>query len=110
MSEEKISPETVAFIQRFLNELQGLQRVIEKGEPFHSLKLDQLAAEMNQYPDMPQEFRKLVAVSQKTVQQIKDMYAKGMKTEDLIIISQVFGPFFDLLANGAKRIGAIAGA
>lgn len=102
--EKKPAPESLAFIQEFLHELQSLQHVIEKGLPFSSLELDKIIAQVHNYADLPEAFNTMVHTAQKVIDQIKDMYAKGPNAERLIVIQQMFGAFFKIIAIGAKKI------
>lgn len=108
--EQKLSEKSIAFIQEFFTELQGLQRVIEKGEPFSSLGLEKIVAQLPDYPDLPKEFNGLVTLSQKVVEQIKNLYGQGLDVDRLVIIQQIFAPLFQLITAGSEKIARLAKA
>ena len=108
--EKKPSPKSIALIQEFFRELQGLQMVIEKGEPFSSLAMDKIADQVSNYSDLPKEFGGLVNTAQKVIEQIKELYASGPDTERLILIQQMFSPFFKIITDCAQQIDGFAKA
>lgn len=104
----KISEPTMRVMREFFNAMCALEDAIEKGEPFSSVRLEKLMLDLPKHKDLPAGFLKMATEASKMVQQVKNLFASGLDTDRMVILRQIFHPFFQMIRSSMERVEQLA--